>query len=238
MSGGRGLGRTCGPRAAFWKAATSVFRPLVVVLISRCQSSSCFRRDIWEMRARVRYPEADSELVGAALVLAQGSRGHWVSSRGWGGVPHMGRGPQSPRLVPSPGTRGSRPSHPGAQPPRAFFCNEAPPGPRPLARVRGHRKDSRQDRSRQPARPEQGQRWSCSRQGVQQSRGSCSWVLVSAAHGRPSWAGGQGWAWGESRALGGHPHSGPERPGQAPRKCRPLGSSPVRSRQPPRWQHR
>ena len=60
---------------------------LFVVLISRCRSSSCFRRDIWEMRARVRYPEADCELAGAALVLAQGSRGRQVSSRGWGGVP-------------------------------------------------------------------------------------------------------------------------------------------------------
>lgn len=175
------------------------------------------------MRARVCYPEADSELAGAALVLAQGSRSRRVSSPGWGGVPHVGRGPQSPCPVPSPAARGSRPSRPGAQLPRALLWSEAQPGPRPPAWVRGHRKGSHQDRSRQPARPEQGQRWSCSRQGFQQSRGSCPWVLVSAAHGRPSWAGGQGRVWGESWALGGHPHLGPERVGPGPSEVQVSG---------------
>lgn len=72
--------------------------PLFVVLISRCRSSSCFRRDIWEVRARVRYPEAASEL------WEQPSCGSGKPPP-LGIVTQMGRGPRVPRAhawVPSP----------------------------------------------------------------------------------------------------------------------------------------
>lgn len=56
-------------------------------------------------------------------------------------------------------------------------------------------------------------------------------MLVSAAHGGQLDRG-QVWAWGESWALEGHPHSGPEREGQAPRSTGPWALLPLRAGSP------
>lgn len=114
---------------------------LFAVLISRCRSSSCFQRDIWEMRARVRYPEADSEL--RELV--------WLREATAAGRRHLD-GEGSPRLQsPRPGS--TRRAGPPALEPgfREPFLEGTPC--RLEAAGSGQRVwgSSRLDRSRQPA---------------------------------------------------------------------------------------
>ena len=129
------------------------------------------------MRARVRYPEAASEL------REQPSCGSGKPPP-LGIVTRMGRGPPVPRAharVPSP--QGGAACPPALEPGfREPFLEGTPC--RPEAASSGQRAwgSSRPDRTWQPAWPEQGQRWSRSWQGFQQSRSSCPSVLVSAAH--------------------------------------------------------
>ena len=160
--------------------------------------------------------------------MAQGSRHRWASSPRWGGVP------ASPEPTPGfPALREGR----QALPPWSLASvspswKGRPAGPRPPAQGRGRGAALTQ------TGPGSWPSLSRARGGAAPGRASskataavpaCSCLQLTGA----SWAGGQIWAWGESWALEGHPHLGPERMGQAPRERRSLGTSPVKSRQPP-----